>query len=127
MDKIGIGLVGFGAIARKHLATMRAGDGVEIVGVLDPAADARAAAEKEGLRTFAREDEFFAAPGLEGVILATPNQLHAAGAVGCIERRLPVLIEKPVSETVAGGESILAVERKFGTPGSSANTAATTR
>ena len=116
MSKVGIGLVGFGAIARKHLATMRGCDDVDIVGVFDPSAAARAAAEKEGLRAFAGEDDFFAARGLDGVILATPNQLHADGAVACIERGLPVLIEKPVSDTVAGGERILAAQRRRGTP-----------
>lgn len=116
MRSIRIGLIGFGAIARKHLAAIRACDGTEAVGVLDPSAEARGAASREGLRTFERADEFFAAGGLDGVILCTPNQQHAAGAIQCIERGLPVLIEKPLSDTAASGQSIIAAERAFGTP-----------
>ena len=114
--RIGIGLIGFGAIARKHLAAIRACDGIEAIGVVDPSAEARAAAAREGLRAFDRTDDFFAAGGLDGVIVCTPNQQHAAGAVQCIERGLPVLIEKPLSDTVAGGRSVVAAERVYGTP-----------
>lgn len=116
MRKVGIGLAGFGAIARKHLAAIRACEGADAIGIFDPSADARAAAAKDGLRAFDRAEDLFAMRGLDGVILCTPNQLHAAGAVRCIERGLPVLIEKPLSDSVAGGESILAAQRKFGTP-----------
>ena len=115
MGKTGIGIVGFGAIARTHVTTLRACDDAAIMGVLDPSPAARAAAEQEGLRAFSSEDAFFAAPGLDGVILASPNQLHAAGAIACIQRGKPVLIEKPVSDTVAGGQAILAAERAHGT------------
>jgi len=113
---IGIGLMGFGAIARKHLATVRAFGDAEIVGVLDPSPQALAAAAAEGLRGFRDAAAFFASPGLDAVIVATPNQLHEAGAVACIERGLPVLIEKPVADRVAAGERIVALQQKFGTP-----------
>lgn len=116
MRKVGLGLVGFGAIARRHLAAIRASEEADAVGVFDPSAEARAAAAKEGLRGFDRAEDFFAVRGLDGVILATPNRLHAAAAVSCIARGLPVLIEKPLSDSVAGGQSILAAERKYGTP-----------
>jgi predicted dehydrogenase len=116
MSKVGLGLLGFGAIARKHLATMRDCPDVEITGVFDRLPAAREAAAHEGLRSFATLNEFFGAAGLAGVIVATPNQHHAEGAIACIERRLPVLVEKPVADTVANGKRILAAYRAAGTP-----------
>jgi len=116
MSKIGLGLLGFGAIAQKHLATMRASPDVAITGVYDPFPGPREAAARAGLCAFASIDDFFAAPGLAGVIVATPNQLHADNAIACIERGLPALVEKPVADTAANGERILAAQRAAGTP-----------
>jgi predicted dehydrogenase len=44
----------------------------------------------------------------DGVILATPNQHHADGALECIAAGLPVLIEKPLASDLAGAERIVA-------------------
>ena len=45
----------------------------------------------------------------DGVIVATPNALHAAHAIACIEAGLPVLLEKPVAPSAA--EAAPLVER----------------
>jgi predicted dehydrogenase len=116
MSKVRIGLVGFGLIGRKHVRTMRGCGEVEAVGVFDPAASSRAAAEGAGLRSYANRDELLAAPGLAGVIVASPNQAHAEDAIACIERRLPVLVEKPVADTTVNARRILAAQAKAGTP-----------
>ena len=42
-------------------------------------------------------EEMIAAGGIDGVILATPNRLHEAGALACIDAGLPVLVEKPIA------------------------------
>ena len=127
MSRVGIGLLGLGLIGGKHLATMRACADVDIVGVVDPAPKAREAAEKQGIRCFAAREELLATPGLSAIIVATPNQLHAEDAVACIERGLPILVEKPVADTVANGERILAAQRRPARPFSSGTIAGTTR
>jgi predicted dehydrogenase len=43
---------------------------------------------------------------LDGVVLAVPPQLHRRIAVACVERRLPVLVEKPMATTLADAEAI---------------------
>src|SRR5581483_710076 len=51
----------------------------------------------------------------EGVIVATPNQLHEEVAVACVEQRIPVLIEKPVAHSVASALRICEAARRTGT------------
>ena len=38
----------------------------------------------------------------DGVILATPNQLHVGGGLECVAARVPVIVEKPIGDTVEG-------------------------
>lgn len=48
---------------------------------------------------------------LDGVVISTPNHLHADQAVACLERGLPVALEKPLATTRADCERIIDAER----------------
>jgi predicted dehydrogenase len=43
-------------------------------------------------------------PGVEGVVIVTPNDLHAEQAVACAERGRHVFVEKPIADTLEGAE-----------------------
>jgi len=43
----------------------------------------------------------------DGVVLATPNQLHVAHATICIDAGLPCLLEKPIAPTVAEARALV--------------------
>src|SRR4051812_34155687 len=43
-------------------------------------------------------------PEVEGVILATPNDVHAEQALACAQRGRHVFVEKPIADTVEAGE-----------------------
>jgi predicted dehydrogenase len=43
-------------------------------------------------------------PDVEGVLIVTPNDVHAEQAVACARRGRHVFVEKPIADTVAAGE-----------------------
>jgi UDP-N-acetyl-2-amino-2-deoxyglucuronate dehydrogenase len=49
-------------------------------------------------------DDAIAHPSVEGVVLATPNDVHEEQALACAERRRHVFVEKPIADTVGAGE-----------------------
>jgi predicted dehydrogenase len=51
---------------------------------------------------------------LDGVIIASPNFAHAEQAVACLERGLPIALEKPLATNQADCERILDAERDHG-------------
>ena len=53
---------------------------------------------------------------VDGVILATPNALHAEGALAAIARGVPVLIEKPLATSVEESMRIVAASEAAGIP-----------
>lgn len=64
----------------------------------------RAFAEERGIEA---ADSFEAAiehPEVEGVLLVTPNDLHAEQALACAERAKHVFVEKPIADTLEAGE-----------------------
>jgi predicted dehydrogenase len=52
----------------------------------------------------------------EGVVVATPNRLHVPMALAAIERGIPVLVEKPIADTVADAMRIVEASRRAGVP-----------
>lgn len=52
---------------------------------------------------------------LDGVIIGTPNYLHAEMAVATLSRRIPTLLEKPMAPTLAEVDQILAAARDHDT------------
>jgi predicted dehydrogenase len=50
------------------------------------------------------------------VVVATPHQAHAAMAIASLEKRIPVLCEKPMSDALAEAEAMQAASRQYATP-----------
>lgn len=96
--KTRIAVVGAGLIGRAHIAALRASRTCVLSGVVDPSPAARA--------DFSSVEELLRKGRPEGVIIATPNRLHAGQALQCIDAGIAVLIEKPIAATVDEAERI---------------------
>ena len=95
-----IAVVGTGWWAtRAHLPALVAQPDAEVVALVDPDAAnlARAAERFEVERTFADVEPMLAAVELDAVVIAVPHVHHAPIARLCLERRLHVLLEKPMT------------------------------
>ena len=99
MRKTRIAVVGAGTIGRAHMDALRSSATCELAAVVDPAPSAQAP-----YRTLA---ELIAKDRPDGVVLATPNRLHLPQALECLAAGVAVLVEKPVTATVAEGEELL--------------------
>lgn len=111
-----IGLVGAGMIGRRHAEAIATAHGVVLAGIADPADDARHVATSHGATWHPTLDALLTAGGLDAVFLATPNQMHTDGALACIAAGLPVLVEKPLSDHLAGARRIVEAAEQAGVP-----------
>lgn len=102
-----IALIGAGGIGRMHQERARIHPDVVIAGVADPSESARAWAQQEGLPWFADAAELLDRVRPAAAIVATPNALHRASALACIERGVTVLVEKPIADTLDNGLAIV--------------------
>jgi predicted dehydrogenase len=64
---------------------------------------------------------------LDGAVVASPNTLHESMALACIERGIPVLVEKPIANTMAEALRIVDASKARSVPVLVGHTAATTR
>ncbi|HYN49201.1 MAG TPA: Gfo/Idh/MocA family oxidoreductase [Candidatus Nanopelagicales bacterium] len=110
-ERIGIGLVGAGGIARaRHVPGFRALPGVEIVGVVNrtPDSTARAAAELAIARTWAGWEALVADPEVDAVVVATWPYLHAPIAIAALRAGKHVLVEGRMAMDATEARAMLA-------------------
>ena len=99
MPKLKSVLIGCGAIAREHLATLAELKNVEVVAVCD-LSDARAEAttERFGIaKSYSNYDEMLYDVKPDLVHITTPPATHFSIAKNCLARGLNVLCEKPIT------------------------------
>jgi predicted dehydrogenase len=86
------------------------------VAVVDPAPVGATLADEWNLPHYAELEAMLDAVAPEGVINATPNNLHVKLSLPCIERRIPLLVEKPVADTLAGALELADASEAAGVP-----------
>lgn len=107
MSKTRVAVAGAGYIGQAHMNAARNSATVMLSAVVDPSPAAKAHADAAGVPLHASLAELFAKDKPDGVVLATPNQLHVAHALECIAAGVPMLLEKPIAPTVAEAEGLV--------------------
>ena len=115
-SRLPIALIGAGGIGRPHAERMLRHPDVSLAGIADPTPAGRAYAESIGAPWFADHRELLDKTKPGAALVATPNSTHASIGLDCIERRIPVLMEKPVTDTLADGERLCAGAEAAGVP-----------
>lgn len=111
-----IAVAGAGLIGRRHIEEIDAGADAELAAIVDPSAAADEVAAIHAVPRFATLAQLFAANRPDGVILATPNQLHVAGGLECVAAGVPVLVEKPIGDTVESATRLVEAGEAAGVP-----------
>ncbi|WP_428641640.1 Gfo/Idh/MocA family protein [Roseibium sp.] len=101
-----IAVAGAGLIGKRHIEAIEAARNADLAAIVDPAAPARVLAGQLGLAWYPDLEALFSAARPDGIILATPNQLHVANALECIGAGVPALVEKPLAADLAGAQRL---------------------
>ncbi len=109
-----VGVIGCGVMGRNHARVLAELPGAVLVGIADPDRDAvRGVAEQLKTQPVARVDELIAL-GVDAVVIAAPTHLHTDIALACIEKRVHLLVEKPITSVVADGRAVVEAAEKAG-------------
>jgi predicted dehydrogenase len=97
------GLIGLGAMGRNHARVLNSLDGVDLVGVLDPAPGNAA---PFGVPVVAELDELLAMR-LDYAVIACPTGLHEEIGLRLADAGVHALIEKPLAPSVAAARALV--------------------
>ena len=96
-----IAVIGSGLIGSRHVELVSRYAGCSLVAVCDTDASREVVAVEHDVPFYRDLEELFAQEDLEAAIISTPNGSHASIAVACAEQSVHVLIEKPISDSMA--------------------------
>lgn len=112
MADVKVAVIGAGIIGRTHIETLGRTDGLALAAVVDPGLrDAEAFGVP--VRMSLKEAQ---ADGIDGVIIAAPNDLHRPLLEESVAAGLPALLEKPVANDLDDGRAMMAAAEAAGVP-----------
>jgi predicted dehydrogenase len=114
--KVRIAVAGAGLIGRRHVEEVDASPVATLAAIVDPGPVGPELAQKYGVPLHTGITELFAAGRPDGVILATPNRMHVDGGLECVAAGVPVIVEKPVGDTVEGATRLVEAGEAAGVP-----------
>jgi predicted dehydrogenase len=114
--KLAVAVVGAGVIGRTHIETIAKSDVAKLAAIVDPTEAGQAMAASFGVPWFADHAGLIASKLCDAAIIATPNALHLGHALDFIAAKIPVLVEKPVTVTVADAQGLADAAAKAGMP-----------
>jgi myo-inositol 2-dehydrogenase / D-chiro-inositol 1-dehydrogenase len=112
------GLIGCGMMGQEHLRNIALLSGVEVAAIFEPDPEMHDISRRLApqARMVKRVEDVFATPGLDAVLITSPNNCHAAQiAMSISQSPVPILVEKPACvsiseartlETLAGRASV---------------------
>lgn len=117
MDKIRVGVIGCGGIARRrHIPAFAAQPDVEIVGICDVDENCtRQVSENFDIpHVFGNYEDLLALDGLDAVTICTPNFMHEPPTVAALEAGKHVLVEKPIARNAPEAQKMVDAANKSG-------------
>jgi len=115
-SRMPVAVLGAGAIGRMHIERIAVHGEVRLAGIADPGSAARELAEGLGVPWSADPLDLLAKADARAVIVATPNGTHAELGTACLARGLPVLMEKPIADTLENARRLCEAVEATGVP-----------
>ncbi len=137
--KIRVGVVGCGGMGGGHAVALLSGTGnavwqidntdvagfhnpettdisplLELAGIVDIREDRREWAKKQGMTVYPDYESMLGDPGVDAVLVATPNHLHKEQSIAAMRAGKHVLCEKPVVISSDEMREVMAVSRETG-------------
>jgi predicted dehydrogenase len=107
-DLVKIAVVGVGLMGKTHIKYINSSLDAKLDCLVAPnSKENYEAAKCAGVPIYHSITDCIAERKIDGIILATPNQVHASHAEICINNNIPVLIEKPITSSLIEGKNLL--------------------
>src|SRR3954462_2369627 len=115
MNRIRMAVVGVGHLGKEHARILSALPEVDLIGVADlNPAQVKAVADRCGTEAFESHHDLHDL--VDAVTIAAPTLYHHTIARSFLERGIPVLVEKPITTTLAQAEELVEIANARGVP-----------
>ena len=114
--KIKIVVVGTGLMGLQHIKAIKKSKIAHLHSIVDISKNAYILAKKYKVPIYKNVNTLFKIKNFDAVIIATPNQLHEKHTIKFLKSKIPVLLEKPISDSIKSAMKIIKSSKKNKTP-----------
>jgi len=114
--KINISIVGTGLMGLQHIKAILNSKKTNLHSIVDISKNAKLLSQKYNIPLYSKVSELLKSKNLDAVIIATPNQLHETHTLSFLKKKIPVLLEKPISDNIKSAKKIINCSIKTKTP-----------
>jgi predicted dehydrogenase len=111
-----LAVLGTGLIGKRHIEHVAAEPQAELAAIVDPSPAGKAMAGEMNVRWAPSFAALLEVDKPDGIIVATPNQIHVANGLESIAAGIPALVEKPIADDVASGLRLVEAAEMAGVP-----------
>jgi predicted dehydrogenase len=112
VEKVRIGLIGLGLMGAPHARVLKKIPECDFIAVSDIDEKQKAVADEVECRFYRRYEEMIDKADLQGIVIATPNHLHAPVGIACAQKGLHLFVEKPITQSVADADRLIEATKK---------------
>ena len=105
-------VIGLGAIGKVHAKSLKGISEGTLIAVSDADEGHARTAETLGVKFYINYEEMIEKEKPDGVVLAIPNELHAPVGITCAEKKIHLLVEKPIASTLSDADRLIEAVRK---------------
>ena len=116
MKKINISIVGTGLMGLQHIKAILKSKKANLHSIVDISDNAKKLSYKYKIPLYSDVSSLLKSNQLDAVIVATPNQLHEKHTISFLKKKIPVLLEKPISDNIKSAKKIIISSKKNKTP-----------
>jgi predicted dehydrogenase len=112
MKKVRLGLIGLGIMGAPHARILKKVPECDLVAASDIDGKQKAVTEEVGTKFYQHYEEMIEKERLQGVIIATPNQVHTPVGITCAQKGLHLFVEKPIAQNVSEADRLIEAAKK---------------
>lgn len=116
MTKVRIAVAGAGLVGKRHIEELLAAPSAELAAIVEPGPGGAETARQNQVQHYSTLAEMFERDAPDGVILATPDRRHGEGGQLCVAADVPILVEKPLAESVEAATELVEAGEAAGVP-----------
>ncbi len=116
MKKINISIIGTGLMGLQHIKAISKSKKANLHSIVDISDNAKKLSNKYKIPLYSDVSSLLKSNQLDAVIVSTPNQLHEKHTISFLKKKIPVLLEKPISDNIKSAKKIIISSKKNKTP-----------
>ena len=100
----------------QHIKAIQKSKKVNLHSIVAISDNAKNLSKKFKIPLYSNISELLNSKTIDAVVIATPNQLHEKHTVSFLKKKIPVLLEKPISDNIQSAKKIITNANKSKTP-----------